>query len=142
MQSSPPSLSELEDAEDRAYAAQALKFVSGDWVTSYLAQSIVEEETGEKARSELISALLGKTIDLSNAFESLSIPLSEWKPETEAPGDSVARRLKRILSVARPELLVADVPMGDDVGGSFERLVFRAFQNVGPPTSSFDSPIG
>ncbi len=131
----PPELSVLDESEDRVYAAQTLSWASGDWVVPYLARSIVEEETGEKARSELIQALLEKATDLASAFDALREPLAEWRPKTEAPGDSTAKRLKRILAAVRPELLVAEYPTGDDVGGVIEGLVSDAFRNVGRPTS-------
>lgn len=131
----PPKLSELGDAEDRAYAAQTLKWASGDWVVPYLARSIVEEETGEKARSELVQALFANASDLASTFDALRKPLAEWRPDTEAPGDSVAKRLKRILSAVRREILQAEGPTGDDVGGVIEGLVSDAFRNVGQPTS-------
>ena len=131
----PPPLSELSDAEDRFYAAQALAHASGDWVVPYLARSVVEEETGEKARSELVRTLLQKASELSYAFQALSEPLKEWKPETEAPGDTAAKRLKRILSALRPELLLSDTPAGDDLGLAIKRLISAAFHIAGPPTA-------
>ena len=130
-----PNLSELSDAEDRAYAAQALKWASGDWVVPYLARAIVEEESGERARSELTRALLDKSSDLASAFDALRKPLAEWTPETEAPGDSAAKRLKRILAAVRRELLLTERPTGSDVGSVIEGLVGDAFRNTGQPTS-------
>ncbi len=136
LQAPPPELSKLGEAEDREYAAQALNWASGDWVIPYLARSIVEEEAGEKARSVLIRTLLEKAANLASAFDALREPLAEWTPKTEAPGDSAAKRLKRILAAIRPELLVAEVPTGDDVGAVIESVVSSAFRGVGPPTSS------
>ena len=131
-----PGLPELDDAEDRAYAAQALKWASGDWIVPYLARSIVEEESGEKARATLVQILLMKSSNLTSAFDALREPLTEWKPKTEAKGDSAARRLKRILSAIRPELLLTEAPTGDNLGETIKAFIAAAFRNVGPPTSS------
>ncbi len=131
----PPALSELGDADDRFYAAQALKFASGDWVIPYLARSIVEEEAGEKARSELVQIFLETTTDLSCAFNALRKPITEFRPETELPGDSAAKRLKRILSAVRKVLLLTEQQTGDDIGRAIHRLVEDAFRRAGPPNS-------
>ena len=130
-----PELSELGDAEDRAYAAQALEWAPGSWMAPYAARAIVAEEAGEKARAALVRVLLRRAPDLSTAFGTLREPLAKWRPDTEAPGDSVARRLKRILSATRKEIVLGEYPPGDDVGAAVERLVKNAFFGAGPPES-------
>ena len=130
-----PRLSELGDAEDRAYAAQTLRWAAGDWVVPYLGRSIVEEEAGEKARAELVRALLEKAPDLASAFNALRKPLAEWRPETGAPGNSTAKRLRRIFSIIRRELPLVEGPSGDDVGKVLGKLVIDAFRGAGQPES-------
>lgn len=130
-----PKLSELGDAEDRAYAAQTLRWAAGEWVIPYLGRSIVEEGAGEKTRAELVRALLEKAPDLAGALSVLRKPLAEWQPGTDAPGDSTAKRLKRILSVIRRELPLVEGPSGHDIGKTIRGLVTDAFRNVGPPES-------
>lgn len=131
----PPKLSGLSDAEDRAYVAQALRWAAGEWLIPYLGRSIVEEETGEKARGELVRVLLEKAPDLAGAFNALRKPLAEWHPETGAPSDSTAKRLKRILSAIRQKLPLIEASPGDDVGKVVEGLVRDAFRKVGQPES-------
>lgn len=130
-----PRLSELSDAEDRAYTAQTLRWAEGEWVIPYLGKSIVEEGAGEKARSELVQILLEKAPDLASAFSALRKPLAEWHPETDAPSDSTAKRLKRILSVIRRELRQIEKPAGSDTGKVVEGFFADAFRNVGQPKS-------
>lgn len=130
-----PTLSLLGEAEDRLYVAQALDWASGDWVIPFLAQAVVEEESGEKVRSQLVRTLLDKAPDLASALEALRKPLAEWTPETDAPGDSAARRLKRILASFRTEIVAIECPAGNAVGEVIERLISNVFRNVGPPTS-------
>lgn len=135
LQSSPSTLSELSDADDRAYAAQALQWASGDWVIPYVARSIVEEETGEKTRSELIRILLDKTPDIATGLGALRSPLVDWRPATENPSDTVARRLIRISVAFRRELLLREDPPGDDLGEVFQGLISDCFKRVGKPSS-------
>lgn len=130
-----PPLGGLPDADDRAYAAQALRWASGDWPIPYAARSIVEEETGEKVRTELVRVLLANTTDLAAAFAALRDPLADLRPDTESPADSVGKRLKRILAALRKEILLADNPAGRDVGDALESLAIAAFRGVGEPAS-------
>ncbi|MDE0058888.1 MAG: hypothetical protein OXI22_02825 [Defluviicoccus sp.] len=135
LQSPLPQLAILDDADDRAYAAQALKWATGDWVLPYIAQAIVHEEAGEKTRSELIRILLNIAPDLTTAFQALRKPLEVWQPETESPGDSAAKRLKRIFVAIRRELLLQECPPGDELGAMLQGLVLDTFRTVGAPST-------
>ena len=135
LEAPPPPLGGLPDADDRAYAAQALQWASGDWLIPYTARSIVEEEAGEKARTELVRVLLANAPDLAVAFAALRDPLAGLRPDTESPADSVGKRLKRILATLRKEILLADNPPGGNIGNALESLVAAAFRGVGEPAS-------
>ena len=79
--------------------------------------------------------MLAKAPDLAAAFTALRGPLADLRPDTEAPADSVGKRLKRILAALRKEILLADNPAGRDVGEALEALVAAAFRGVGEPAS-------
>ena len=59
-----PAMQLLTDADDRLNLARACAQMSAAWLPAYLAKAIAEEETGEKARTEMMAALLARSPDL------------------------------------------------------------------------------
>ena len=90
-----PSMQLLNEADDRLNLARACSLMSADWLHDYLANSIAEEETGEKPRGEMVSALLASAGSLADALRRLATAFERLRPGTESPGDTVARRLTR-----------------------------------------------
>ena len=134
LRNAPPPLSILDEAEDRAYVAQSLRYwATGDWIVSYVALCIVNEETGEKVRSELIRTLFCESQDLTIAFKEIQRQLVSWEPKTESPGDSVARRLKRIFSSMRREILSIEKPSGSEIGTAINSIIVDSFRKTDPP---------
>jgi len=128
-----PSMQLLNEADDRLNLARACSLMSAEWLHDYLANSIAEEETGEKARSEMVSALLGRIGSLADALRRLATAFERLRPGTESPGDTVARRLTRTLSSLREALMESELEAGDDLGKVLHTLVAAPLVAVGRP---------
>ena len=128
-----PSLSLLADADDRLNVARACAQVRVDWMAAYLARSIADEETGEKARIEGLRALLGSATTLAEAFTLLAVAFEQVRPETESPADTIARRLTRTLSALREVLLESELEAGVSLGPALYRLVAGSLAARGKP---------
>jgi hypothetical protein len=128
-----PSMQLLNEADDRLNLARACSLMSAEWLHDYLANSIAEEETGEKARSEMVSALLGRAGSLADALRRLATAFERLRPGTESPGDTVARRLTRTLSSLREALMESELEAGEDLGKALYALVSAPLVTVGRP---------
>jgi len=128
-----PSMQLLIEADDRLNLARACALMSADWLRDYLATSIAEEETGEKARSAMISALLTGTGSLAEALRLLTYAFERMRPSTESPGDTIARRLTRTLSALRETLLESELETGEDLGKVLFELVTAPLKAIGRP---------
>ena len=128
-----PRMQLLSEADDRLNLARACSLMSTDWLPDYLADSIADEETGEKARSELVGALLNGSASLADALQSLGAAFKRLRPETESPGDTMARRLTRTLYALREVLLESELEAGADLGQALRALVTAPLVAVGRP---------
>ncbi|MFL9906755.1 hypothetical protein [Paraburkholderia sp. RL17-337-BIB-A] len=128
-----PALSLLQDADARLNVARACALFDRTWLPDYLARSVADEEQGEKARTELIGALLSRSRTLADALIALSQPFVRVKPVTESPGDSLARRLTRTLSSLRMALVESDLEAGADPGQALTSLVTGPLNATGKP---------
>ncbi|MBC7381114.1 MAG: hypothetical protein H7346_27265 [Burkholderiaceae bacterium] len=128
-----PSMQLLSEADDRLNLARACSLMSTHWLPDYLAISIAEEETGEKARAEMIAALLGRTNSLADTLRLLVIAFERLRPSTESPGTTVARRLTRTLSALREALMESELEAGDDLGKALHALISTPLAAVGRP---------
>lgn len=128
-----PAMQLLNEADDRLNLARACSLMSADWLHDYLANSIAEEETGEKPRAEMVSALLASAGSLADALRRLATAFERLRPGTESPGDTVARRLTRTLTALRAALLENELEAGDDLGKSVYALVSAPLAAVGRP---------
>ncbi len=123
----------LTEADDRLNLARACAQMSAPWLPAYLADSIANEETGEKARAEMIVALLNQSANLGNALHRLVAAFESLRPSTEAPGDTVARRLTRTLSSVRNALLESELEAGEELGKALYELLAIPLSIVGKP---------
>jgi len=128
-----PSMQLLNEADDRLNLARACSLMSASWLNDYLANSIAEEETGEKARNEMVSALLAGAGSLADALRRLSTAFARLRPVTESPGDTLSRRLTRTLSALREALMESELEAGDDLGKALYALVATPLVAVGRP---------
>lgn len=123
----------LADADERLNVARACAMSMAPWLPTYLALSIAEEDTGEKARSEFLTTLLSRTDSLADAFGLLANAFSTVSFDTEAPGDSMAKRLVRTLAALRPVLLASLVESGEGAGKQFDEWLRAALRASGKP---------
>ena len=125
-----PPLSLLSEADDRLNVARACSQMDRDWLPKYMAESIANEETGEKARAEFVAALLTRTPTLADALALLTQSFDGVRPETEEPGETLAKRLVRTLSALRTAWMDCELETGPSVGIHLHRLVQSTLANV------------
>ena len=128
-----PSMQLLPEADDRLNLARACALFPLPWMPQYLALSIAEEEQGEKARSEMIEALLLRVPTLADGLRMLAPHFENLRPTTEAPGDTIARRLTRTLSALRAAIVESELDAGDDLGKALHSMVSCALSAIGRP---------
>ena len=128
-----PPLSLLSEADDRLNVARACSQMGREWLPKYMADSIANEETGEKARAELVAGLLSRTPTLADALALLAQSFDGVRPETEEPGETLAKRLVRTLFALRTAWMDCELETGPSVGINLHRLVQSTLANVGRP---------
>lgn len=128
-----PEMRCLVDADDRLNLARACAQMSANWLPEYLARSIAEEETGEKARAEMLGALLLRSVSVQECLMMLGTAFEVLRPNTEMPGDTVARRLTRTLAALREVLIESELDAGDDLGNTFHRFIAHPLAATGRP---------
>ncbi|RYG32614.1 MAG: hypothetical protein EON93_10935 [Burkholderiales bacterium] len=128
-----PPMQLLSNADDRLNLARACAQVRAPWLPAYIARAVAEEETGEKARGELVEALFSSQARLTDTFALLAQAFSTLRPSTESPGDTVGRRLARTLTAVRPVLLESELEAGDGLGRALESFVAAPLSEVGRP---------
>lgn len=126
----------LADADDRLNLARACSLVKQPWLASWLAMAIATEDTGEKARAELLNALLLQTDSLAAALKLLAHAFTQVRPETETPGDTVARRLTRTLVLWRTVLRDSEMAVGQGLGQALYELLALPLSEMGKPQST------
>lgn len=129
-----PPMSLLSEADDRLNVARACATVKRDWMPDYLAESIAQEEQGEKARTELITTLIASQDALVAVFLLLSQAFSRQQLDTESPGDSIARRLARTIVSLRAAIMDSEIEAGEGIGGALYSLIQGTFSQSGRPT--------
>nr|WP_316643254.1 hypothetical protein [uncultured Roseateles sp.] len=128
-----PTMQLMASADDRLNMARACALMEAAWLPSYLARSVAEEEAGEKARAELVAALFARQPNLAAGFSALARAFAAQRPDTEAPGDTIARRLTRTLSSVREVLLDNELEAGDGLGAAIHDLVASPLVEIGRP---------
>lgn len=129
-----PPMSLLADADDRLNMARAIGIAANlPWVADWLARSIAEEETGEKARGELLGHLVARSASLADAMKQLVQAYEPIRPSTDAPGDTMARRLTRTLAAWREVLRDSELPAGDGLGTAMYELLALPLAENGKP---------
>ena len=126
-------LHELPDIDDRLYAAKSWRVVPSAWSLDALATAAVREESGEAARRECVEGLVELASDVSEAISALRQALPAIRFDTKKPGDSLGRRLIRLLGALTAVLSRIDKPVGENAGREFSQLLDRGFRAVGRP---------
>jgi hypothetical protein len=112
----------------------------------FLASGVLDEESAEKARRECAEGLLAKTSGLDQVFSIFEMKLNVLQFTTEStnqgenqrvrrtlPGDSMARRIRRVFVVTRESFASNRRPTSDDVGVHFRSLLRKCFERIGIP---------
>lgn len=130
-----PKLQFLRDPDDRVYVAEALRLTEASWVADYAGQAAIHEESAEEARTALIDAAFSTSGSVSLGFSTLTRSIKQWRPDTGAPQNSVARRIRRVLEAASKAIASnTNYEAGDRPGYELALLVQGAFTVVGMPT--------
>ena len=130
------NLHALKDADDRLYAARSWRAVrNGEWYLDLLATAAVREEMGEAIRKECVEGVVELSTDVTSALDRLRAALVEMKFPTKKPGDSLGRRLKRLLQVVADTLAKSHRPVGQQVGRALALFVERTVRVHGRPES-------
>jgi transposase-like protein len=125
----------LKDAEDRFYVAKACSWVQAPWVLPYAIDAIANEvPNADKVRAELFHVVFRDASSLSEIFGRLSDALSKIRTGTDSPGNSIARRLIRILGALRNEVATSLLPTGEDIGKRFAEMVSVPLSGAGLPS--------
>ena len=129
-------LHELPDVDDRLYAAKSWRVVPTAWSPEVLATAAALEESGEAARRESVEGLVELAGDISEAISVLGKALLAVKFNTKKPGDSLGRRLARVIGALTAVLSGAEKPVGENAGRELSALLDRGFRVVGRPESA------
>jgi len=128
-----PSMQLLSEADDRLNLARACALMSSPWLPAYLSKAISEEETGEKTREEMMTALLTRSPNLAVALQQLVSAFQALRPNTEEPGETAARRLARTLAALRSTLLEVELEAGDKPGKALYEMLALPLSVLGKP---------
>lgn len=128
-----PDMQLLASGDDRLNLARACAQMSEPWLPEYLARSITEEPTAEKARLEMMSALVERSASLADAMRCVSKAFEAYRPDTQTPGDTMARRLARAIEAVREVILDSELEAGDDLGTALYAWVNSSLMAVGKP---------
>jgi hypothetical protein len=130
-----PSLELISNPDDRLHAAGVWRFVERGWISDFLAVGAVTEDSGERIRMVCVEGLLHLSPDLTKVFDKLIVPITQLRFETRKPGDSMGRRLKRLLQALQKNYSARPIEPGVNSGENLKRLAVAAFQNSGLPES-------
>lgn len=128
-----PPLEVLPQPDDRFQVVSAWQVAGESWWVDYLARSAVYEEAAERVRAESVRGLISLAPDLTSAMESLNGALQTLRFETAFPAESMARRIRRVLTALKTSLGKAPVEPGRDPGSQLAKLVGESFRSAGRP---------
>lgn len=128
-----PSMQLLAKGEDRLNLARACARMAAPWLPEYQARAVAEEASADKARLELISALMARSGSLAEVLRRLAKAFEAYRPDTQAPGDTMARRLASSIAALREALLESELEAGDELGIALYEWVSAPLMAVGRP---------
>ena len=128
-------LHELEDVRDRLYAAKAWRAVPIAWSLDDLAEAAAHEEAGEAVRKECIEGVFERADEFDEAIAALTKALLGVTFKTKRPGDSLGRRLNRVLAASTDAISSSHKAVGEKTGREISRLLDVGFRSTGLPES-------
>lgn len=129
-------LHELPDVDDRLYAAKSWRVAPAAWSPAALATAAALEESGEATRRECVEGLVELAGDISEAVSVLRKAILAVRFDTKKPGDSLGRRLTRVIGALAAVLAGTEKPVGENAGRELSELLDRGFRAVGRPESA------
>ena len=129
------NLHELPDIHDRLYAAKSWHVVPHAWCVDVLATAAAREESGEAVRKECIEGVVELAGEIAEAISALRRALLAITFETKKPGDSLGRRLNRVLAALTDAISRSHKPVGENAGREISCLIDLGFRAAGRPES-------
>lgn len=126
-------LHELRDPDDRRYAARVWRVVPTAWNVRDLAIAAVREESGENARTECIEGVVELSEDIEQGLEALRTALFALTFETKQPGNSLGKRLIRVMKALNGAVSRTHKPVGANAGRELRELARHGFSKTGRP---------
>lgn len=128
-------LYELADVRDRLYAAKSWRTVRDAWSVKDLAEAAAREESGEAVRRECIEGAFEFADTFEEAIAALTKALLAVTFKTKRRGDSLGRRLNRVLAASTGAISSSHKPVGEKAGTEISRLLDVGFRETGLPES-------
>jgi hypothetical protein len=125
-----PPLEVMADPDDRYYIATCWRVVARPWIKTYLAAGAVREDGSERVRLECMEGVLCLSVDLEAALIELVDPLRRLHFDTEQPGDSKMKRLRRVLAAMNLVFSTTPKEPGASAGACIRRVLIESMQNV------------
>ena len=132
----PVAIDTLSVPEDRAYVIAACRTGPHDWAGPFYARMVVVEEHADQIRNEAARGLIENTVHFRSAIELAFRELRLLRFETEHPSNSLAKRLRRVLSALRGACAELTPIPGEGVGRSLADSLDMLFRPVGPPKAA------
>ncbi|MBK6744587.1 MAG: hypothetical protein IPG66_17145 [Hydrogenophilales bacterium] len=88
----------------------------------------------------MMSALLARSASLRDVLYAVGVAFESLRPDTESPGDTIARRLTRTLVVLRNALLECEPEAGEGLGKALHQLIAKPLTTIGEATRGEGSP--
>jgi len=130
------SLEAVVDPDDRYYIATCWRVVDQPWIRAYLATGAVREEGSERVRLECVEGVLSLSTDLTGALVELTDPMRRLHFDTEKPGDSKMRRLRRVLDCVNSVYSATPKEPGASAGTCVRQILVESMQNVPAPVTA------
>ena len=128
-------LQALPEVRDRLYAAKSWRVVPNAWCLDDLANAAACEETGEAVRKECIEGVFELAGEFEEAIAALGKALLSVTFKTKRPGDSLGRRLNRVLAASTDAISRSHKAVGENAGKEVRHLLDRGFRVTGRPES-------
>lgn len=129
-----PSLQTVSDPDSRLYIVSAWRYSRQSWWRSYLSTTAIEEDSAERVRQKCLEGLVSLSTDLGAAIGELRRPIPSLRFRTEKPGDSLGRRLRRILTALRTSFAKSDAEPSSEAGVELAEMLKNCFRISGNPT--------
>ena len=129
------NLHEVADVRDRLYAAKSWRTVRDAWSVKDLAEAAAREESGEAVRRECIEGAFDLADTFGDAIAALTKALLAVTFKTKRPGDSLGRRLNRVLAASTEAVSNSHKSVGENAGREISRLLDMGFRATGVPES-------